>query len=70
MFVKLKGTIGADCDDADADDNAIGSEDVEKDDQTGIQSISPEEMPKDYFSGMIAFFLWGHIIEDPNQECY
>jgi len=28
-------------------------------------------MPEDYyFSGMIAFFLWGHIIEDPNQECY
>jgi hypothetical protein len=71
MFVKLKGTIGADCDDADADDDAIGSEDVEKDDQSGIQSINPEEMPEAYyFSGMIAFFLWDHITEDPNQECY
>ena len=56
MFLKLKGTIGADCDDADADDDAIGSEDVEKDDQSDIQSINPEEMPEDYyFSGMIAF---------------
>lgn len=71
MFVKLKGTIGADCDDADVDDDAIGSEDIEKDDQNGNQSINPEEMPEDYyFSGMIAFFLWGHIIDDPNQECY
>ena len=71
MFVKLKGTIGADCDDADADDDAIGSDNVEKDDQNGDQSINPDEMPEDYyFSGMIAFFLWGHIIEDPNQECH
>ncbi len=71
MFVKLKGTIGADCDNADADDEAIGSEDVENDDQTGNQSINPEEMPEDYcFTGMFASFLWGHIIEDPNQECY
>ena len=59
MFVKLKGTNGADCDNSDADD------------QTGIQSINPEEMPGDYyFSGMIAFFLWGHIIENHNQECF
>ncbi|KAI2496257.1 hypothetical protein MHU86_18261 [Fragilaria crotonensis] len=72
MFVKLKGTIGADCDDADADDDVIGSEDVEKQqDDNGNRLINPEEMPEDYyFSGMIAFFLWGHIIEDPNQECY
>ena len=35
-----------------------------------FQSINPEEMPGDYyFSGMIAFFLWGHIIENHNQEC-
>ena len=77
MFVKLKGTIGADCDDADVDDvndvddDAIGSKDVEKDDQNGNQSINPEEMPEDYyFSGMIVFYLWGHIIDNPNQECY
>ena len=71
MFVKLKGTSGADYDDADADDDGVGSGDVEKDDQNGNQPINPDEMPEDYyFSGMIAFFLWGYIIEDPNQECY
>ena len=35
MFMKLNGTIGADSDDADADDDAIGSDNVEKDDQLG-----------------------------------
>jgi hypothetical protein len=70
MSVQRKGTIGADCDNADADDDAIGSEDVTKDDRTGNQSINPEEMPAIFFSSMIASFLWGHMIEDPNQECY
>ena len=51
----------------DANYNTIGSEDVNKDDQTGNQSINPEEMPEEYcFSSMNAFFLWGCIIEEPN----
>ncbi len=58
MFVKLKGTNGADCDDADADDDVFGLVDAEKHDQNGDQSINPDEMPEDYyFSGMIAFFM-------------
>ena len=66
MFVKLKGSIG-DSDDA-VDDDDILDRDSEPNSEQSITAASPDDMPEDYyFSGMIAFFLWGHIVED---ECY
>ena len=69
MYVKLRGSTGGENDD---DDDDVLSTTADKDNQQhdlSLQSgavVNPEEMPDDYcFSGMIAFFLWGFIVDDP-----
>jgi hypothetical protein len=42
-----------------------GKEDEIDPDRTSAKALDPADMPKDYmFDGMIAFFLWGHIVVD------
>jgi hypothetical protein len=74
MYLKLKGGTGSFTgpDDAD-DDDAIGTSDHEREDLQNCDesNMIDTEMPEDYFfTGMIAFFLWGFIVESPEQEVY
>ena len=70
MYVKLRGSSGGENED---DDDVMSTTAGDKDDHqhdpsSQLDVVNPEEMPEDYcFSGMIAFFLWGFIIEDPQQ---
>ena len=72
MYVKLRGSTGGE----NEDDDDIQSITADKKDYQQLDSssqqldvVNPEEIPEDYcFSGMISFFLWGFITEDP-QEC-
>ena len=76
MFVKLRGSTGGET--CDEDDDFATSTTADKDDDEQLADsyspsdvVNPEEMPEDYcFSGMIAFFLWGFIIEDPQCAVY
>ncbi|KAI2512428.1 hypothetical protein MHU86_1881 [Fragilaria crotonensis] len=69
MYQKLKGGTGASSID-DGDDDAFGTSDNEKED-CDESNVADTEMPEDYvFTGMIAFFLWGFIVESPEQEVY
>jgi hypothetical protein len=76
MFVKLRGSTGGET--CDEDDDFATSTTADKDDDEQLADscspsdvVNPEEMPEDYcFSGMIAFFLWGFIIEDPQRAVY
>jgi hypothetical protein len=76
MFVKLRGSTGGKS--CDEDDNYVTSTTADKDDDKQhadscslLDVVNPEEMPEDYcFSGMIAIFLWGFIIEDPQCAVY
>ncbi len=71
MYLKLRGGTGAATSD-DADDDLFATSDNEKDDlQDGEELLDASQMPDDYyFTGMIAFFLWGFIVESPEQEVY
>jgi len=39
--------------------------------QGSDELLDTSQMPDDYyFTGMIAFFMWGFIVESPEQEVY
>ncbi len=71
MYVKLRGSTGGENENEDDDDVqsiAADKDDQQHDSSSQVDFVNPEEMPEEYcFSGMIAFFLWGFIIEDPQQ---
>jgi hypothetical protein len=71
MYVKLKGTTGYhDGDDKAGSDNEqdhilLPVEQEELGGSTAGGGLCPDEMPEDhFFSGMVAIFLWGFIVED------
>ncbi|KAI2499679.1 hypothetical protein MHU86_14812 [Fragilaria crotonensis] len=69
---KLRGGTGAATSD-DADDDLYATSDNEKDDlqDDSEELLDASQMPDDYFfTGMIAFFLWGFIVESPEHEVY
>ena len=81
MFVQLNGgraTSGDDRGDDDAEfvsekDKDDGEENKEDDDDNDFMPVEADDMPEDnIFPGMIAFFLWGFIIDDSsgNEEKY
>lgn len=75
MFVKLNGrsddknksSSGKGEDDADN----ISDNEKEEDNDHGERFVDADDMPEDYyFSGMIAFFLWGFIVDNNRLDKY
>ena len=70
MFVKLRGATGDDA----ADDDVLSDTETTKEDQPYSEqsdTVDSEKMPEDwYFSGMIAFFLWGYSFDDDKCAAY
>ena len=72
MYVKLRGATGFGGGDDDAEDDVLSDNDTtareNQEDCEQSDAVSPDKLPEDwYFSGMLAFFLWGYIVE--YEEC-